>query len=129
MRNAIILVFFLMITTVAAAQEFGIGKSYTGLETALKTSITESGMNPEGQLFLVSENKEIRVVYVFDADGICKISYLFPKNELVYGELVHRWNAEFSAVGSRTWEVTNGNTALRVDEKRSGDGTLYFEIK
>ncbi len=105
-----------------------IGLSFDQIQSEYKTEITGSGINENGQMFLVSESKDISVTYVFDENAVCVICYVFPANEKVYMEIVNSYNSGYNAVTNMKWKSKSNGSEVTIEQKTNANSKVYFEI-
>lgn len=105
-----------------------IGLSFDQIQSEYKTEITGSGINENGQMFLVSESKDMSVTYVFDENAVCVICYVFPANEKVYMEIVNGYNSGYNAVTNMKWKSKSNGSEVTIEQKTNANSKVYFEI-
>lgn len=128
MKKMMIFGVLMFAISVVFGQVDKIGLSFDQIQSEYKTEITGSGINENGQMFLVSESKDMSVTYVFDENAVCVICYVFPANEKVYMEIVNGYNSGYNAVTNMKWKSKSNGSEVTIEQKTNANSKVYFEI-
>lgn len=127
-KLVLIFALFAIATIPSKAQGCMTGKSYWQVESSLGSSVTSSGIDDNGQPFIMAESSSSSAMYFFDDDEYCIVSYVFPSSQSVFDSMLEKFNDSYTADGDGRWTFYDYGVdrQITVVIETTDDNTVYF---